>query len=175
MKTNQFTPVANRQIEALRLNIACLEALKTAATKFDGKIVNKRFSDYYETIAPVVDRWDGAKVPAAWLSFDSSYYNTPRLTMRDRSAGRGQMTFYNNKVYGERMDAAKFNEEIDSYISHIADEIESFQMARDNYDKIMAKYRKIAAELTALKEYRFIRPYDNTLDYQIRQLMEVSC
>lgn len=175
MNAQDFTPIAKNQIDGLRMNIAALEALKAAAIKFDGKIVNKRFADYYETIAPTAQRWDGATVPAAWLSFDSSYYNTPRLVMRDRDAGRAQIIFYKNKIYGQRMNAANFNAEIDGYMKAIREQIASFEDVNRNFEKIMDKYRAIGAELERLKKYSFIKNYAPGLDYQTRQLMDVVC
>ncbi len=168
MKTlkENATERINELIQSGRGFIAALDAFATTCNKWKDKVINKRFADDFEKIAPGYTRPNGQTAARFWVSFRECFGDSHAVRIIDAIRGnyRTEIRLYkiDTIFYGCRLDSelyAAVIAEIDYWRGIIAADIARYEDWRENFDTVITKYQAIAEQLKELKNYAAMHCY----------------
>lgn len=149
MNTEVITKKASQEIKVFKTMIVALETIKVKATKFEGKVINKRFFDYInkelaESGNTCKLSWCREFSSILFSLFDSGYCNHTGdySTLSYYDVEKHLIRSDKGIIVNERLNCESLNKEIDREIESISKEIadkEGIISNGVNYQKIMAE------------------------------------
>lgn len=149
MNTEVITKKASQEIKVYKTMVSALETIKAKATKFEGKVINKRFFDYINNEL----KESGNTCKLSWCRefssilfslFDSGYCNHTGeySTLSYYDVEKNLIRSDKGVIVNERLNCENLNSEIEREIESISKEIadkEGIIANGVNYQKMMAE------------------------------------
>lgn len=157
-----------KEVQMLRGFLAALEIIKRESAKWDGKVLNKRYTDAMTAAVENVDKYDAFgrhQLPAVSVRFETTYFNerTGRIELvwNDRLAGvvsntavyvsYNEMTVcteYGN-TYNEsgRLNYQKLCNALDAQKERVKNNLSEYEKAINMADEVIQRYERINAIL----------------------------
>lgn len=159
-----------KEVQMLRGFMAALEIIKRESAKWDGKTLNKRYTDAMTAAVADVDKYDAFgrhQLPSVSVRFETTYYNerTGRIELvwNDRLAGvvintavyvsYNEMTVcteYGN-TYNEsgRLNYQKLCNALDAQEARVKNNLAEYEKAISMADEVIQRYERINAIIKA--------------------------
>lgn len=184
--SKSFQDHAERQIAIYSAMLDYCETLKEVARKFDGKVLNKRFTNALTDASPETHPYwyaEGATVKCFYASF-SPIYDGGKVELKitchylnGDSVTRGDNYYHEfygldpeglgNEWYGNRMDAEVFASRVDTLAVKYRASINVLRDQLEHFDEVAAQYNDICRQLKALDEkgYKYMFRYAKEAEF----------
>ena len=173
MLSKSYNQHAHGQIAVYRAMLDFLPTIKEVAKKFDGKVLNARFTTALEEASPKIHigapQFVDRIVPMFYCKFNSPYGLEKELSielfyieiggkavgyLNEFSTKFWGLEDYKNRLYNGPMNYEDFAARCDKCAESIRGNIEKLQDEIANLDKAIKKYNSIYEELKKLEPYR---------------------
>ena len=185
MKSQSFETYATTQIAIYNAMLGFIPKIKEVAQKFDGKVINARFTTALEAASPMTqthgrtepvfrcsfaERYDGAKDLSVELFYlDGECYYNQRYMNEFYN-----LEDYNNRIYGGPLDAAEFSRRLEKAAEVIRQNIDDLRDQMAGFGEALAKYNSIYEELKKLEPYRSAMKHCTEREFEFaRRLADV--
>ena len=157
--SKSFQTHAETQICIYEAMIEYCGTMKEIARKFDGKVLNKRFTDALQAASPKTHPFwfdEGKEVPCFYAAFSCDYSRTELCVSLHYLNGNSVSRLFHNRIYGldpkergaewygNRMDAAKFAELADAAAASMQEKADALRYQIAHFDEMVAKYNEVA-------------------------------
>lgn len=170
-KSKSFEQYANTQIAVYTAMLNFIPTIKEVARKFNGKVMNARFTAALEAASPVTHiggpRYIEKDVPCFHCNFTQRYDGTKDLEIKlwyldgyDVDRNEISNTFYNiedcnNKIYGGPLNADELCSRLDNCAEYIRGNIQGLRDKMQKLDGVIDEYLAIYRRLAELREYGY--------------------
>jgi hypothetical protein len=173
-RKNIFICRKQKEVQMLRGFMAALEIIKRESAKWDGKVLNKRYTDAMTAAVENIAKYDAFgrhQLPAVSVCFETTYYGerTGRIELKwhdNRAGNADNIAVYlewdevdvkyadcneNKNAYNVngRLVYDKLCEAIDELSEHIGKMIKDNEKAINMADEVIQRYERINAILKA--------------------------
>ena len=163
MISASFNRYAQDQIMVYRVMLDFVPTIKAVAQSFDGKMINKRFTDALEAASPITHIGAPYYIEKDTACFKADfdrgelrvklYYWEGCGIDNDRRLSNTIFVFF--PIYGERLDAAAFCAKLDESVQTIQGNIARLEDEQAHLPEVLDKIREAAQILASVEKYRW--------------------
>lgn len=182
-----FISVKNHEVMILKDFIKSIEVMKSAAAKWDGKVINKRFitamddavnkvvppyseghGDFKSICLKLDEYWDGTRVNRIEIRHANRWVADVRAYVNDNV-----YTFYPKKDIGTYIDEDTFRLNYDTFVKTMDAYITECQSAISDKEEAISKVDDAIKTYSEIRE--FIKDKMNSLPSVLQTYIQVSC
>lgn len=186
MKSASFESYALRQIAIYTAMLDFLPVIKEVAKKFDGKVINARFTTALEAASPKTYVGPSRREQGMFFcSFDDNfgkkhlwirlaYLDGEQVSYNESSAQFYCLEGIDTPIYGKEFDFSSFADRCDKTAETIRENIEQLRDEMAHFDEALEKYRAIYAMLKEVAPYRAAMKHTQEREFEFaRRLADV--
>lgn len=183
MKSKSYETYAKTQIRVYEEMIAFADTMKAIARKYNGKVVNRRFTNEMAEAGP---KW-GNGYPCFSCGFDETFHYRIKVELMELPDGTRAYGYGNRfrnldndvnaksweVMYNGPMDAEKFCSLVDKNVEGFKKEIIELRDCLEHFDEVLGVYQKVMATLRDIPDrHRWM--FNHVTEWEYRNICELA-